>query len=237
MNALMRYGILDTPPEAAFDRITALASNLLQITVAMITFTDANRVWIKSSHGINMVEMELDEGLFPTAIPAASEYVIEDTREDSRTRSHPLVMGEFGLRFHAAVPLVTPDGHQLGTLCVMNDKPRQMTHAETDILKNLAAMVMEVMELRSAAEALKIKNAYLTQLASDTQHSIFTAVHDLRTPLSTVTMLSCLLSEQQFGPLNTNQAKMITSICGAAKEMGDQLNDYAKLAIGMGPPS
>ncbi len=222
--ALMRYGILDTPPEAAFDRITAFAASLLQMTVAMITFTDAERIWIKSSYGTDMDEMELDEGLFPTTIPAASEYVVEDTLEDPRTRSHPLVIGVSRIRFHAAVPLLSPDGYQLGTLCVMNNSPHQMTSAETDILKNLAAMVMDLMELRS-------ENASLTQLRSDIEHSIFTTVHDLRTPLSTVTMLSCLLSEQQFGPLNPEQAKMITSICGATKEMADQLNDCVKLAV------
>ncbi|MEO7098410.1 MAG: GAF domain-containing sensor histidine kinase [Luteolibacter sp.] len=227
MEALRRYRILDTPPEAAFDNITALAAKLLGTPVALTTFVDTNRVWCKSTHGTEMSQMQRDAGLCPSAILEAGAYVVEDAASDPRTRSHPLVTGEFGLRFYAAIPFTTPDGHRLGTLCVMDEAPRKISEADLEILNNLALLVMDQIELRLAKQELAEKNAALSRISLDKDQLLISAIHDLRTPLSTATMLGILLAEQQMGDLTPNQVKMVSSLCEACKEMAAQLTDYS----------
>lgn len=152
MSALRRYDILDTPPDGTFDRITRLASELLDVSIALVTLVDEDRIWFKSRSGLDAVsEISRDPGLCASAILSDDVYIVEDARRDPRTLANPLVAGEFGLQFYAAAPLVTADGHKLGTLCVIDHKPRHLDEAQQATLTQLAGVVMDEMELRLAA--------------------------------------------------------------------------------------
>ncbi|MGI8942864.1 MAG: GAF domain-containing protein, partial [Qipengyuania sp.] len=118
MAAVRRYDILDSPPDGAFDRITALAARRLNVPIAIISIVDEDRIWFKSHHGLPVEQIDREPGLCASAIMKDAPYLIEDARKDPRSLANPLVAGEFGLRFYAAVPLTTGDGHNLGTLCV-----------------------------------------------------------------------------------------------------------------------
>src|SRR6478672_11656696 len=107
MEALRRYDILDTPPDGNFDNITALAARLLKVPIALTTLVDTDRVWFKSRHGLEVEQIDRVPGLCASAILDGIPYVVEDARFDPRTLANPLVAGEFGLRFYAAVPLTT----------------------------------------------------------------------------------------------------------------------------------
>lgn len=150
--AVRRYNILDTPPEGAFDRVCALAARSLTVPIATVTIVDEDRIWFKACQGLRGVtEIGRDPGLCSSAILGDTPYVVTDAATDPRALNNPLVRGELGLRFYAAAPLITDDGHRLGTLNVMDTVPRQVDGEELDTLTDLAAMVMDHLQLRLSA--------------------------------------------------------------------------------------
>lgn len=149
--AVRRYDILDSPPDGAFDRITALAARRLEVPIAIISIVDEDRIWFKSHHGLPVKQIDRAPGLCASAILADAPYLIEDARKDPRSLANPLVAGEFGLRFYAAVPLTTGDGYNLGTLCVIDQESRKIEEAQVEDLKDLASIVMDQLELRLAS--------------------------------------------------------------------------------------
>ena len=149
---LRRYEILDTPPDGAFDRITALAAGLFSVPISIISLVDADRIWFKSRHGIDVEQIDREPGLCASAIVHEDAWVLTDASTDVRSLANPLVAGEFGLRFYAGVPLTTSDGYNLGTLCVIDREPReQVPEQQIAQLRDLAALVIDQMELRLAA--------------------------------------------------------------------------------------
>jgi sigma-B regulation protein RsbU (phosphoserine phosphatase) len=151
MAAVRRYDILDTPPDGAFDRIAAIAADLLDVPIAVISIVDEDRIWFKARHGLDVDEVGRDLGLCASAILSPQPWVVNDALTDSRALANPLVAGDLGLRFYAGVPLVTHDGHRLGTLCVIDQKPRRITERQTRALTLLASVVMDELELRLSA--------------------------------------------------------------------------------------
>jgi eukaryotic-like serine/threonine-protein kinase len=158
MAAVRRYDILDTPPDGAFDRITAMAARAFAAPVAIVSIVDHDRIWFKSHHGLDVEQVNLAPGLCASAILGDGPWIIEDARADPRSLSNPLVAGDFGLQFYAGVPLRTRDGYNLGTLCVLDFTPRTVSEKELETLKDLAALVTSELDLRLdsrlAAEAL-----------------------------------------------------------------------------------
>ena len=145
--AVRRYDILDSPPDGAFDRITALAARRLKVPIAIISIVDEDRIWFKSHHGLPVEQIDREPGLCASAILGDAPYLVEDARSDPRSLANPLVAGDFGLRFYAAVPLTTSDGHNLGTLCVIDKEPRSIEDEQIEDLKDLASIVMDQLEL------------------------------------------------------------------------------------------
>lgn len=152
--AVRRYDILDTPPDGAFDRVAALAARVFGVPVATISIVDSDRVWFKASCGLaGVTQVGVEPGLCASAVLGSSPYVVADARTDARTVAHPLVQGDFGLQFYAAAPIVTRDGHSLGTVNVIGTEAREVTDAEMQTLTDLAAIVMDELDLRLSAMA------------------------------------------------------------------------------------
>ena len=154
LRALQRYDILDTPPDGAFDRITALAARSFGVPIAIVSLVDHDRIWFKSHHGLDAEQIPREPGLCSSAILGDGIYEVTDAALDPRTLTNPLVAGSFGLRFYAAAPLTTHDGYRLGTLCVLDRAPREMRPGDRETLADLAAIVMDELELRLAARRL-----------------------------------------------------------------------------------
>jgi serine/threonine protein kinase len=150
MSAVRRYEVLDSPPDGAFDRITGLAARLTNVPIAIVSIVDHDRIWFKSHHGIDVEEIGRDAGLCASAILQDEPWLISDARVDPRALSNPLVAGDLGIQFYAGVPLQTSDGHNLGTLCVLDFEPREISETDVQNLEDLAAMVMSELELRLA---------------------------------------------------------------------------------------
>ncbi|NYE24662.1 sensor histidine kinase [Pigmentiphaga litoralis] len=151
LDAVRRYDILDTPPDGAFDSVTALAARLLDVPIAIISIVDTDRIWFKSHHGLDVEQIPRDAGLCASAILHDDAWVLTDARFDPRAMTNPLVASEFGLRFYAGVPLHTSDGHNLGTLCVLDKRPRGINRDQIGHLSDLASVVMDQLELRLSA--------------------------------------------------------------------------------------
>ena len=148
MQAVRRYRILDTPGDGAFDRVAALAARLFSVPVAIVSVVDHDRIWFKSHHGTDVSEIGRDPGLCASAILQNDPWIIRNATKNPLTLANPLVAGEFGLQFYAGVPLRTPDGYNLGTFCILDREPREFTAEDTRTLQDLAAIVMNDLELR-----------------------------------------------------------------------------------------
>ena len=154
LDALLRYEILDTPQDGAFNQITAVAATLFRVPIALVSLVDHDRIWFKSRTGLDASEIDRAPGLCSSAILSPDFYQVSDAGIDARTLSNPLVTGSLGLRFYAAAPLRTHDGFNLGTLCIIDREPRELTASEAEMLGKLASLVMDQMELRLAARKI-----------------------------------------------------------------------------------
>lgn len=187
--AVRRYDVLDTPPDGAFDRITALAARFHRAPISTVTIVDRDRIWFKSAHGIEIDEIGRDPGLCASAILRPEPHVVTDAAIDPRTLDNPLVRGELGLRHYVGIPLTTSDGHNLGTLNVIDVEPREVTPEELDTLQDLAAVVMSELELRLAA-ARTVELHAQREAASLRDAIIMGISHEMRTPLAVLQGLS-----------------------------------------------
>ena len=148
LDALQKYNILDTLPELSFDDITRLASHISRSPVALISLVDKERQWFKSKIGLDIEETARDISFCSHAILEKDMLVVPDTLKDERFSDNPLVTGEHKIRFYAGSPLVTANGEALGTLCVIDRKPRNLSEEQMESLRALSRQVMDQLELR-----------------------------------------------------------------------------------------
>ena len=165
--AVHKYDILDTPPDGCFDRVTAIAAKLFSAPISIVSLVDSDRIWFKSRHGLDVEQIDRAPGLCASAILQDTPYIVEDAASDLRTLSNPLVAGDFGLKFYAAVPLRTSDGHNLGTLCVIDREPRKVAPEQIEHLEHLASLVMDQMELRLEARRAVAEIEHVTKAAAE----------------------------------------------------------------------
>ena len=151
IKVLWQYEVLDTVPEEVFDELTALASHICGAPIALITLVDENRQWFKSAVGVNLKETARDVSICAHTILQSDLLIIPDTTLDERFKDNPLVTASPKIRFYAGAPLVTPDGYALGTLCVVDLVPHEMTADQKQALRVLARHVMTQLELRRHA--------------------------------------------------------------------------------------
>ena len=154
--ALRRYRILDTEPERAFDDLALLASHICQTPMALITLVDADRQWFKARTGISDTETPRAVSFCTHAIKQHDLFIVADARDDERFRNNPFVTGGPFVRFYAGAPLVTPDGHALGTICVIDSVPRTLTPDQREALDALRRQVQAQLELRRNLHELKL---------------------------------------------------------------------------------
>jgi two-component sensor histidine kinase len=148
--ALRSYRILDTPAEPVFDDLVRLAAQVCQTPIALITLIDDRRQWFKAEIGLGLRETPLDLSICAQAILQPALFVVPDAAQDPRFNGNPLVTGEPHLRFYAGALLTTPDGLPLGTICVLDRGPRDLSEEQGFALTTLAEQVMSQLELRRA---------------------------------------------------------------------------------------
>lgn len=147
--ALVNYGILDTGFEESYDRITRLAAHIFGVPMALVSLVDGARQWFKSTHGLDLRETPREVAFCSYAILGHEVLMVPDATVDPRFAANPLVVDSPRIRFYAGAPLVTPDGHALGTVCVLDRVSRKpLTESQQQTLTDLAGIVMDLMEAR-----------------------------------------------------------------------------------------
>ncbi len=183
LDTLRRYEILDTAPEAAFDRAAALAARLLRVPIALVSLVDERRQWFKACFGLDLRQTDRSLSFCAHAIAAPGMLVVPDATLDPRFADNALVTGSPHIRFYAGAPLEAPNGHKLGTLCILDTAPRpDLTPDERATLQDLAAGVVSELELRRAlnerghSEALKtavLESALDSVIGMDREGRVF----------------------------------------------------------------
>jgi GAF domain-containing protein len=163
---LLDLEILDTPPEPEFDAIVKVAQRLFNVPMAVVSLVDSERQWFKAKVGLDACETHRDVAFCAHAILKSEVFVVEDATKDARFAQNPLVTGDLGLRFYAGAPLILEDCIHIGTLCVLDTKPREFNDEDREMLRDLAAQVVTIAKLHHIAKssiehshALKSANA------------------------------------------------------------------------------
>jgi GAF domain-containing protein len=154
LEALRAYNILDTPSEQNYDDITSLAAFICDVPIALISLVDADRQWFKSKLGLNVNETPRDVSFCAHAILSKEVLIVNDARDDERFAHNPLVNGTPGIRFYAGVPLTTPNALEIGTLCVIDHRPRVLSDVQKNTLEALARQVVTQLELQRVSNQL-----------------------------------------------------------------------------------
>ncbi|MGJ3626396.1 GAF domain-containing protein [Sphingomonas sp. MMS24-JH45] len=182
--ALRRHGILDTPIDRKFDRIVALVQNICQVPIALVSLVDVDRQWFKARGGVDIDQSALDTSVCALAIRQRDVFQIDDLSIDPRTAAMSLVTGEPRLRFYAGAPLVTAEGHALGSLCAIDTVPRQggLTDAQREALALLAEQVVELIErddaIRDRDHALALELVMRREQEASRYHAIVNSAID-----------------------------------------------------------
>lgn len=187
--ALGRYRILDTEPEQRFDDLTMLASQICDTPISLITLIESDRQWFKSRVGLNVTETKRSVAFCAHAIQQPGIMQVPDATDDVRFRDNPFVAGDPNIRFYAGAPLVTPDGHALGTLCVLDVKPRRLSEAKLQALDALRRQVEAQLELRR--NLIELESALAQRDRAEAAQAAL--IEQQRTSLDKVEKLSALM--------------------------------------------
>jgi GAF domain-containing protein len=154
LKILWQYEVLDTVPEEVFDDLTELAARICEAPIALISLVDEKRQWFKSKVGTPVKETSRDVSFCAHAITQTDLFIVPDATQDKRFARNPLVTSDPQIRFYAGAPLITPDGHALGTLCVIDKVPRDLRPEQQQALRILARHVVSQLELRRRTKQL-----------------------------------------------------------------------------------
>jgi signal transduction histidine kinase len=230
LKVLYDYDVLDTNAEKIFDDLTQLAAQICDTPITIISLIDADRQWFKSTVGLDVEETSRDIAFCAHAIHQQKIFEVEDTLKDKRFFDNPLVTSKPNIRFYAGTPLISPDGHAIGTLCVIDNKPNKLTQVQRHALEVLGRSVISQMELRRSIKALKQANEHKNEFLSNMSH-------ELRTPLNAIIGFSRLmLDDIKRYKLPTKFSEYVGHIDYSGKRLLSVVNsviDLNKIEAGM----
>ena len=232
LKALKDYSILDTLPEVEYDDITQLASQICGTPISSISLIDEKRQWFKSKVGINASETSREDAFCAhTIIEPNKILTIKDSTKDSRFFDNPLVVNEPHVVFYAGVPLVSPDGMALGTLCVMDNKPKELDELQLKTLKALSNQVVSLFELRKSKMLLEKFSKDLENRNFELEKFANVAAHDIKSPLNNISSLTQILIEEYSEKLDIsgkNFLAMLNTSSEILRKLVDGILQHSK---------
>lgn len=225
IEALQRHHILDTPPDGAFDRVTALAAKLFNVPISIASLVDTDRIWFKSHHGIDVQQTDRVPGLCDSVILNNVPYILNDASLDPRSLANPLVAGEFSLRFYVGIPLITHDKHNIGVLSIIDFEPRDISEDDLESLKHLAQIIMDEMELRLAARKID-------ELSKEKANLLAVLGHEILTPLNGVLGMASILQSTELNDEQHECVEIIETSGQSLLTMIDHILNYSKIDSG-----
>lgn len=222
LQVLKSYRILDSEREQRFERITALVGRIFQVPIALISLVDLGRQWFMSNRGLGEVrETPRNVAFCAHAILSTQDLlVVPDTMLDVRFQNNPLVTGEPFIRFYAGAPMISPEGYKLGTLCIIDVKPRPdgLSLYDKQILREMSALVMDTLVYRRKERA---------RHTSSKSVEIACTAHDLLTPLSGVQLSLALLQDdgELIASMDDHQKELLQTASNCGDIMSRICND------------
>jgi hypothetical protein len=219
IETLKSFEILDSISEEEYDNITFLASQICNTPISLITFIDTDRQWFKSHHGITVKESPRNISLCAHTILNPNEpLIVKNAYQDDRFKDNPMVTGGKKFGFYAGIPLVSEEGHALGTLCIIDTKPREISNDQITSLKILSNYVVKLLNLRRANKRLKISEKRLLRVNKNLDDFAHMLSHDLKTPLRHINLYSDILKQELDKLLDSKNAELLDSISQSSEK-------------------
>ncbi len=229
---LESYSILDTLPECDYDNLTAIAAEICNTPVALVSLIDNKRQWFKSHHGLDASETPKEHAFCAHAInDPESLFIIQDARTDERFHDNPLVTGDPFVIFYAGMPLVSDEGFPLGTLCVIDHKPKLLSQSQISSLKALSRQVINLFKLRKNKQLLENALSALEEKNQELESFAYVAAHDLKSPLVGISNMSQLLKDFYYDKFDAEGRHMLDLLDGSSQKLTgliDGLLEYSK---------
>jgi signal transduction histidine kinase len=235
INRLKLYRILDTPPEDAFDRVTRIVAETIDVPIALVSLIDGERQWFKSKYGLDAAWASRDDGFCAHTIMTDGLLEVEDARLDARFSGNPMVVNDPSIRFYAGAPLKAPGGLNIGTLCALDRKPRKLTGKQRQLLSDLADIVIDELELRAALRRAMSEVAAEIKKRAIENEFISLVTHELRTPLTSIRGSLALLDGMAIKGIPKQAADMIAIAnrnVGTLLRLVNDLLDFQKFEAG-----
>jgi signal transduction histidine kinase len=233
--AVLRTGLLDTPPEESFDRLTRLAAKLLDVPATFISLVDQKRDFYKSCFGFAdplASSRQLEGRTFcHHAIVSSSPLTIDDTMVHPIYRNVPTVQS-LGVRAYAGIPLITEEGHAIGSFCAIDFVPRKWSALDLDILTELAASALREIKLRSYVREAETLVRAAQQAVRSREEVLAVVAHDLRTPLNFIKIGAQLVAEKPHDPENSQLLERVQGAVDLMTLLIDDLLEVAKIEAG-----
>lgn len=200
LSALKGLEILDTPEEEMFDEITRLASMICNTPISLVSLIDETRQWFKSHHGLSARETPRSFAFCSHAILGDELFVVPNAKEDDRFKNNPLVDEAPNVIFYAGIPLALDDQIKLGTLCVIDNKPRELNADQIQMLRLLGKQTIRLLQMRKATERLAVEKQAAQRATAAKRDFIAAISHDIRNPLNSLLGMSEMIREADLSP-------------------------------------